>query len=279
MRPKHSTRMGKGFWLATAVLLLALLGALGTIVFLLGKQSRPDGAAPASGPSMAPAGEPGETSRTETPALAERPEAPAESDPASGELRIVQGPDGPVITDGKKEGTIQQKDGQLLLTLHQEKASPSAVLAPDSAPPPAPGPAPAGKKPQTEAEAVNEYFLRLAMLQKGPAGLSPQMFAERMVGDIARGDTSQFDEMVKNAESAREEAGRISPPAPCAEIHRKTLALMDDSVRLMHDFRDSLKAQNVANLQALELAARRLMARTRELELMQEAIRQRYASR
>jgi hypothetical protein len=271
--------MGKGFWLATAVLLLALLGGLGTVVFLQGKQSRPDGTAPESGPSMAPAGESGETSRTATAALAEKPEVSAGPERDFGGLRIVQGPDGPVITDGKKEGTIQKKDGQILLTLHQEKALPSAVPAPDNAPPPAPGPAPAGKKAQTEAEAVNEYFLRLAMLQKGPTGLSPQMFAERMVGDIARGDMSQLDEMVQNAESAREEAGRISPPAPCAEIHRKTLALMDDSVRLMHDFRDSLKAQNVANLQALELAARRLMTRTRELELMQEAIRQRYGSR
>ncbi len=269
--------MSKGFWVAAIVLLLALMGSIGVVGYLLGKQAKPESEAPVAGPVMAPSGEPGAPEKpapVEKPAPASAP-APAAAAP-QGELRIVDGPDGVVITDGNREGTIVRKGHQILLLLHQEKGPPSA--SPSPPPPAAAPPAPASPKKSgaSEADAVREYFLRLATLQRGPVGVGPQQFAERLTGNLAQGNTADFDELVSDAEKAYDEVRKLTAPEPCREIHKTTLGVMKDSVDILRDLRDAVVQKNISELQALEGRARQLMSRVKDLDRQQAVVREKF---
>ena len=266
--------MGKGFWVAAIVLLLALMGSIGVVGYLLGKQAKPESAAPVAGPVMAPSDEP---AAPEKPALVEKPAPEAPAPAPQGALRIEDGPDGVVITDGNREGSIIRKGNQILLLLHQEKgpppASPPPTIPPAAAPP---APAAPGKAGVSEAEAVREYFLRLATLQRGPVGVGPQQFAERLTGNLAQGNTADFDELVSDAEKAYEEVRKLSVPEPCREIHKTTLGVMKDSVDILRDLRDAVVQRNISELQALEGRARVLMSRVKDLDRQQAVLREKF---
>lgn len=274
MAREPAAGMGKGFWVAAIVLLAALMGSIGVVGYLLGKQAKPEPTGAAPGPVMAPSGEP---TAPEKPAPAEKPVSePAAAAPPEG-LRIVDGPDGIVITDGNREGTIVRKGNQILLLLHQEKGPPPAAPPPAAPPAAAPAaPATPKKTGASEADAVREYFLLLATLQRGPVGVGPQQFAERLTGNLAQGNTADFDELVSDAEKAYDEVRKLSAPEPCREVHRLTLGVMKDGVDVLRDLRDAVVQRNVSELQRLEGRARELMSRVKDLDRQQAALREKF---
>ena len=142
------------------------------------------------------------------------------------------------------------------------QSAPSAV-APSQ--PPASDPARA---------AVAAYFQALEHLQPEVAG-DPTALAQQILADLARGDSSGFEGMIRKAESARDRLAAIVPPAPCAEHHRESLACMEASLALTRGLRKALSSPDALPRDFADRASA-LKARTEALQRQEKALKERF---
>lgn len=106
--------------------------------------------------------------------------------------------------------------------------------------------------------------------------MGPQQFAERLTGNLAQGNTADFNELVSDAEKAYDEVRKLSAPEPCREIHRLTLDVMKDGVEILRDLRDAVVQKNISQLQSIEGRARELMSRVKDLDRQQAVVREKF---
>ena len=155
--------------------------------------------------------------------------------------------------------------------------SPALVIAHPSqatAVRPAPMP-PSPTAPDPVRAEVAAYFQALDRIQPGQMSGDPESMAQGLLDTISKGDTSGFDGMVRQAESARAALAALVPPAPCTAFHQKSLASLDDSLALLRSFRNSLTG-SATSLDDLAFKATGIQSRAQALQREEKALKQRY---
>ncbi|HTL97470.1 MAG TPA: hypothetical protein VL181_01575 [Holophagaceae bacterium] len=134
-------------------------------------------------------------------------------------------------------------------------------------------------EPVTDAmrTAVAAYFNAMGHIQAGGMAEGPEGAAQGIVGSLMKGDSSGFDQMIQQAESARASLAAITPPQPCAAYHRESLETLDEGFSLMRSLKTALAAPDGASqVSALTAQANDLRARSEALQSEEQALRQRY---
>jgi hypothetical protein len=136
----------------------------------------------------------------------------------------------------------------------------------------APSPEPAPTADPTDAAVIAYLDALDAALETRNAGADPESLAQSVVADALSGQTGSIDQLLAATEGARARARALSPPPPAANLHRDTLTLLDQTLRVYGALRDGIAAGDLAALSglqgdasALERAARAVDLETRRL--------------
>jgi len=156
---------------------------------------------------------------------------------------------------------------------------PAPALA--GAPAPAP-PAPARAMPASPAAgvdpvraAVAAYLEAVDRIQPGQLAGDPEALARGILEGLAKGDTRGLDDLVRQSGTARAGLAALTPPAPCMDLHRESLASLDESLEVIRAIRTSV-AGGAAQPLDITAQAERLRARAERLQAEEKALRQRY---
>lgn len=151
----------------------------------------------------------------------------------------------------------------------------SAVAPPIDAAPGATQATPASDAGGTRRE-VAAYFASLDALNvERSLGGDPQALAQKILMRVQGGDMSAIDELVETQRSAVQALRAISAPPPCAEHHRRTLALMEKAAGLTSQLREAFGG-NMDGLIALEGVAREAERESQELKTLDRGLRRSY---
>jgi hypothetical protein len=227
-------------WILAGALVLALL----VIAFLLGRGSSPQVAT---------------TPPIETPDVDSLPpgERPIEPPPpeVAGERRtrephIERGKDGILITNDAPSGArVEERGGEIHIV-----------------------------DDGSDASAVRAYFAQIDAIQAGPAGMSPDAYAQKLVADMSAGDRSGFDGLTSDLARSEKELAAISPPEPCAPYHQALLEAARTGREVMEELRGAMGTGDLGRVQALSARLQGLQATTTRLEQMRKELERRYGS-
>jgi hypothetical protein len=145
------------------------------------------------------------------------------------------------------------------------------VVTPVGPPPPlSPG------RDVSEQAAVAAYFQAVEQLQPGSLG-DPEAMAQKVLGGLAKGDASGFDDMVKQTQSARHRLAALAPPLPCASYHLNSLASLDAGLDLLRGLKKAMASPEL-DAQTINLLerAQSLKARSEALQAQEKSLRQRF---
>src|ERR1035438_6551048 len=124
---------------------------------------------------------------------------------------------------------------------------------------------------------VAAYFDAIDHIQPGRMSGDPESMAQGIIGGLAKGDSSAFEGMIQQAESARAHLASILPPQPCATYHRESLASLDAGLALMRSLKAAMGAQSGdMQLSLLASQADALRKRSEELQREEQALRRLY---
>ena len=150
-------------------------------------------------------------------------------------------------------------------------------VAPDTAPaaatlPPATPPPPLEEA--AERDAVSRYLEEIEALQEqGKYWSDPQVLGRTVIDEALNADPSGFDRLIAANQDVRDSVARMNVPAPCAEHHSLTVALLDEGLSLLRDTRTQALSEDGTGLElmaskgmGIEAKARRVDARAGELE-------------
>jgi hypothetical protein len=138
------------------------------------------------------------------------------------------------------------------------------------------GPAGAEGAPDLRRQ-VTEYFGRMDAMQGAIKTWSdPSALAQEIMGQAMRGDSAGFDRLIAASAAARDGVSGLAVPAPCAEHHDLTLALLDDSVRILTQIRDGVASGDAGALAGLATTGSALEARARAVDELGASLRARY---
>lgn len=178
--------------------------------------------------------------------------------------------------------------GPKVEALSPEPASPppaSSAVRPESVVGGAPIPAPAVSNPAgavpipqdgSERAAVAAYFQTVEQLQPGSMG-DPEAMARNVLGGLAKGDSSGFDDLIKQAQLARHRLAAVAPPLPCAGYHLNSIACLDAGLDLMRGLKKAMASSDLdpSTLNLMD-RAQAIKARTEALQEQEKALKQRY---
>ena len=156
---------------------------------------------------------------------------------------------------------------------------PQPSTAPPSMPigqPPPPAPPPTGPDEGRQRIPVAAYFAAMDRIQPGGFGGGPEAEAQAIMGSLAKGDSSGFDGLIQQAESARASMAALLPPPPCAAYHHECLADLDEGLSLMRALKAAMASSSDAQLPDLSARANALKTRSDALEREEQALRQRF---
>ncbi|MFH0802504.1 MAG: hypothetical protein V2A78_09015 [bacterium] len=144
-------------------------------------------------------------------------------------------------------------------------------------PPPPAGPTPFNAPAGAEQGTVRNYFQ-----QMDDIGSSEEMsgdlneMASIMVQGAFKGDFSSIDDLIARCRRLRGQVQALVVPPPCTEFHRKTLEVMDGSIRLYEELKTLIKGGDLSGLSRLTGQANSLKGAAKELENIQKEILSRY---
>jgi hypothetical protein len=124
---------------------------------------------------------------------------------------------------------------------------------------------------------VVAYFDAIDHIQPAGTGGDPESTAQGIMGSLAKGDSSGFDGMIRQAEIARGRLAAISPPQPCASYHRECLVSLDNGLALMRSLKTAMAGQGAeGQLTSLAAQAEVLRKRSESLQTEEQALRRHY---
>jgi hypothetical protein len=131
---------------------------------------------------------------------------------------------------------------------------------------------------RTDAEriAVSAYFEAVERIQPKKSG-SPETVALQLVAGLGTGDTAEFDGMIRQIQETRNGLAGITPPQPCAALHRGSLANLDAGLALMRAMKKAMSSSDPLS-GTLDLAnrANALKAHAEALQAQERALKLRY---
>jgi hypothetical protein len=104
----------------------------------------------------------------------------------------------------------------------------------------------------------------------------PQGHAESLVAAAMSGDTTGLDELISANSAMVKDIGSLSPPSPCREHHRRTLAVVNDSTRILQDLKSAMTTSDLGGLMAMQSKAGALEAELKAVDALGESIRAEY---
>lgn len=165
-----------------------------------------------------------------------------------------------------------------------QPAQPGAPVEP-APPPPAvaalPPRPPAPTAPQSPAvppadpqrAAVAAYFQAVDRIQPQRQG-DPEAVAQQVMAGFGKGDTSDFEGMIQEAQTTRDRLAAITPPPPCAAYHRESLAILDGGLDLTRAIKAALGGTNPPA--DLTDKATALKTRSEALQAQEQELKRRY---
>jgi hypothetical protein len=232
-----------------AALVVALLASLGITAFLAGRASVAT-APPLPGSARPPSPE------ADGPPSASVPSAPAGSAP--GATGLPRSPE---------------------LELNGSQAwPPSSPPAGAAAPRALPELERAGGVPAPgEAARVARYFQEMESAQAAAKyWTDPQALATSLVDDVSKGERGGFDQLIAATRGALERMKALDVPAECAEHHRRSLALVEQSITMLSGVANGALGGDPDALGAFAIQGRRLEADAKDVDALAARIKQRY---
>ncbi len=152
------------------------------------------------------------------------------------------------------------------------RAGPAGSIGGTPAAAPSGPPVPPALRPQ-----VAEYFRRMDATQSAAKTWSdPNALAQEILAQAMKGDSSGFDKLVAASALARDGVRAITAPAPCAEHHRLSLALLEEAVVMLSKLRDGVAAGDPAALMAIASSGSALEERARAVDALAASLRAQY---
>ena len=172
---------------------------------------------------------------------------------------------------------------------------PAAIPAPEAGAPPAGAPPAADARvaaPETPAAAVAapmpappaslqrdvaEYFQRMDAAQSAAKTWSdPTALAQEVLAQAMRGDSSGFDRLIAASAAARDGVRDMDVPAPCAEHHRLSMALLGEAVAILTRLRDGVAAGDTGAVAAIAASSGDMETRVRAVDALGARLRAQY---
>jgi hypothetical protein len=192
-------------------------------------------------------------------------EGPLPAEPA-GELATTAGPQGSLAGPGETPASL----------------APARLAAAPGAPPASV----AGEAPVAGASAdssgslrreVAQYFSTIDGIDVGKSLTGdPQALAQQILAQALGGDTSALDDLIATQRAVVQKLQGIRPPPPCAEHHRRTLALVEKTMGMTRGLREALGGGNSEALLGLESVGREAERESQELKSLDQQIRRAY---
>jgi hypothetical protein len=124
---------------------------------------------------------------------------------------------------------------------------------------------------------VAEYFRRMDAAQSAAKTWSdPTALAQEVLAQAMRGDSGGFDKLIAASAAARDGVRTMAVPAPCAEHHRLTLALLGDAVVILTKLREGVAAGDTSALAAVASSGSALEERARAVDVLGASLRSQY---
>ncbi len=115
--------------------------------------------------------------------------------------------------------------------------------------------------------AVVSYLDALETALETPnAGADPDELAQAVVADALSGRTQAIDQLLSATEGARTRTRALTPPGPAATLHRDTLTLLDQTLRVYGALRASIASGDIAGISGLQTDANKLERAARDVE-------------
>lgn len=158
-------------------------------------------------------------------------------------------------------------------------AGTAPTASPKRTPPvPAPPVAPLSAAPPTrpQRDAVARYFEELDAIgaEGGLAADDPESLAMAILSQATTGDATAFDRLTAAQRSSLAAIRRVRPPAQAREHHRRTVALLEESSRLLARLKQGLLDGNIAALGELSSQANRMKTQAEDLQRLADQIKQ-----
>ncbi|MDP6372802.1 MAG: hypothetical protein QF634_09860 [Vicinamibacterales bacterium] len=161
-------------------------------------------------------------------------------------------------------------------------STPTPARTSPTPPRPAPAPAPverlsAAEPANPQRDAVSSYFAQVDAIGAG-GGLSaddPEQLAMAILSQATTGDATAFDQLANAQESSLAALRRVQPPAAAQEHHRRSVALLEQSTRLLARLKEGLLNGNIAALGELSAQAEQMKSQAEGLDRLAAEIRQR----
>ncbi len=127
-----------------------------------------------------------------------------------------------------------------------------------------------------DAAPVAAYLKAVDAISPGKLTDDPDRFANELVQGALNGDFSSLNKLVAEAEQTRRRLHALKPPPPCKTYHEHSVALVDDSVRVLKTMASALKTSDPGALQAMAGDAQALQTRAEALKNEEAALKERY---
>jgi hypothetical protein len=124
---------------------------------------------------------------------------------------------------------------------------------------------------------VGEYFRRMDAAQSAAKTWSdPTALAQEVLAQAMRGDSGGFDTLIASSAAARDGVRTMTVPAPCAEHHRLTLALLGEAVVILTRLRDGVAAGDPGAIAGIASSGSGLEERARAVDVLGASLRSQY---
>ena len=95
-----------------------------------------------------------------------------------------------------------------------------------------------------------------------------------ILSQATTGDATAFDRLTAAQRSSLTAIRRVRPPAQAAEHHRRTVAILEESSRLLARLKQGLLDGNIAALGELSSQANRMKTQAEDLQHLADQIKQ-----
>jgi hypothetical protein len=125
---------------------------------------------------------------------------------------------------------------------------------------------------------VAAYFREVEAIQRqGKSSSDPESFARGLLEQGANGDVSGFDALTGANKQIRDALRAMTVPEPCREHHRRTLALIEESIAMLERVKGQIQGSDEGSLAALPAEGMALERKAKEVDALAVEIKRRFA--
>ena len=124
---------------------------------------------------------------------------------------------------------------------------------------------------------VAAYFAETdAILATAKQSGDPNTVARKILEQAVSGDAGGLDQMIAAQRGLAERLASIHVPAPCAEHHRRSLALLAKGAELLQQAGGAIRTGEMGGLAALSTGGQEIESEARALDALASGIRKQY---